>query len=126
MEENGLISLGFNRTAFVFAFLFNGDTSFSGSIKHLEIRAGPELELLSSLIRAKQGVNFVGIWALVAEWRDVPVLFTPEKVSAKILTVYDIMNSVFRAGLATQYGYPVCPYSISCAIVLYVLLLFTE
>ena len=86
MQEDGLFTLGFNRTAFIYAFLFNGDTTFSGSVKYLEIRAGPELEQLSSLIRAKQGVNFVGSWVLIAEWREIPVdRYPPEIVSAKIL-----------------------------------------
>ena len=105
MQEDGLFTLG---TAFIFAFLFNGDTSFSGSVKYLQIYAGPELEQLSSLIRAKQGVNFVGSWALVAEWRDIPVdRFTPGIVSAKCMISY-----IQCLGLSCLWqhnmGYPMC------------------
>ena len=88
VQEDGLFSLdypfGFVRTAIIFPFLYEADTTFSGSIKYLEISAGPELEQLSYLIRAKQGGNFVGSWALVAEWRDIPEdsYYTPEIVSA--------------------------------------------
>ena len=91
VQNEGLFSLdhpyGFNQTAIIFPFwpkLLKNDPFFEssieyleilgGSVKYLEIHAGPELEQLSSLIRAKQGVNFVGSWALVAEWRSVPGL----------------------------------------------------
>ena len=89
VQEDGLFTLGFSQRALIFVYLFNGDTTFNGSIKYLEISAGPELEQLSSLIRAKQGVDFVGSWALVAEWREIPVYrYPPEIVSAKMLVLY--------------------------------------
>ena len=76
VQEDGLFSLdypyGVNHTARIFPLWEFGDTYFGGSVKYLEILDGPELEQLSYLIRAKQGVNFVGSWALVAEWRDIP------------------------------------------------------
>ena len=76
VQEDGLFSLdypfGFVRTAIIFPFWASGDTYLGGSVKYLEIYPGSELEQLSSLIRAKQGVEFVGSWGLVAEWRDIP------------------------------------------------------
>ena len=82
VQKEGLFSLdfpfGYNQTAIIFPFWPRDDTFFntslkyfSGSVKYLEIRDGPELERLSSLISVKQGVNFVGNWALVAEWREI-------------------------------------------------------
>ena len=108
VQEDGLFSLDnplpffFNPRAVIFPFWTDAETTFSGSVKYLEIRAGPELEQLSSLIRAKQGVDFVGNWALVAEWRDIPAYsnrskiffipdnrYTPEIVSAKLVNILE-------------------------------------
>ena len=101
------LSLSLYPRAIIFPFWTDAETTFSGSVKYLEILDGPELEQLSSLIRAKQGVNFVGSWALVAEWKDIPaysnrskILFipdnryTPNIVSAKITKSVHISESV--------------------------------
>ena len=92
VQEDGLFSLdypyGVNHTAIIFPFWEY--TYFGGSVKYLEILDGPELEQLSYLIRAKQGVNFVGSWALVAEWRDIPEYsyrFTIPLVSANHISL---------------------------------------
>ena len=94
VQEYGLFSLdysyGVNLPAKIFPFWEFGDIYFGGSVKYLEILDGPELEQLSYLIRAKQGVNFVGSWGLVAEWRDIPEYiyrFTIPLVSANHISL---------------------------------------
>ena len=109
VQEDGLFSLdypfGFStQHNIIFPFWSDADTTRSGSVKYLNISDGSELEQLSSLIRAKQGVDFDGSWALIAEWRDIPEYsdrYKPEIVSP---IVRDTVSSLL-SGVYVTHGY---------------------
>ena len=118
VQEDGLFSLdypyGVNNTARIFPFWDSGDIYLGGSVKYLEIHAGPELEQLSSLIRANQRVNFVGIWALVAEWKDIPKYsFSRSTIQLVSANHISLLSPVYaHLDKAVLMEEKMCPYSI--------------
>ena len=86
IQKNGLFSLGGFSFGFdvvgnlgdmdelILPFYGDVDTSVSGNVSLITVRGGPLLSELNTFIRARQGVNFDGNWALIAEWREMAEL----------------------------------------------------